>query len=98
MLRTAKPCAPRTRKPQLYGEILRDLLETLFDCSSTVACGAFSSETSLFLFTEAVVTLAVSLFLLLLLLLLFFRSHHFALSQRSERLEQASVTPVGDRS
>ena len=58
MLRTAKPCAPRTRKPQLYGEILRDLLETLFDCSSPVACGAFSSETSLFLFTEAVVTLA----------------------------------------
>ena len=26
---------------------------------SPVACGAFSSETSLFLFTEAVVTLAV---------------------------------------
>ena len=58
MLRTAKSCAPITRKPQLYGEILRDLLETLFACSPPAACGAFSSETSLFLFTEAVVTLA----------------------------------------
>ena len=34
MLHTAKPCSPRTRRPQLYGEILRDLLETLFGCSS----------------------------------------------------------------
>ena len=107
MLRTAKPCAPRTRKPQLYGEILRDLLETLFDCSSPVACGAFSSETSLFLFTEAVVTLAGFFFVCLFVFVVvvfcvfvvfFFRSHHFALSPRSERLEQASVTPVGDRS
>ena len=64
MLRTAKLCAPRTRKPQLYGKILRDLLE-LFACSSPVACGAFSSETSLFLFTEAVVTLAGFFFLCL---------------------------------
>ena len=37
MLHTAKPCSPRTRRPQLYGEILRDLLETLFGCSSPVA-------------------------------------------------------------
>ena len=95
MLRTAKPCAPRTRKPQLYGEILRDLLETLFACSSPVACGAFSSETSLFLFTEAVVTVAG---FFVCLFVCFFRSHHFALSPRSERLEQARVTPVGDRS
>ena len=70
------------------------MLETLFACSSPVACGAFSSETSLFLFTEAVVTLAV--FLFVCLFVCFFRSHHFALSPRSERLEQASVTPVRD--
>ena len=72
MLRTAKPCAPRTRKPQLYGEILRDLLETLFACSSPVACGAFSSETSLFLFTEAAVTLAVFFVCLFVCLFVFF--------------------------
>ena len=35
---------------------LRDILENLFDCSSLVACGTFSSETSLFLFAEAAVT------------------------------------------
>ena len=70
MLRTAKPRAPRTRKPQLYGEVLRDLLETLFACSSPAACGAFSSETSLFLFTEAVVTRAVFFWCVLFLFFL----------------------------
>ena len=62
MLRTAKPCAQITRKPQLYGEILRISLRLYSACSSPAACGAFSSETSLFLFTEAVVTLAVFFF------------------------------------
>ena len=35
---------------------LRDILENLFDCSFLVAHGTFSSETSLFLFTEPAVT------------------------------------------
>ena len=35
---------------------LRDFLENLFDCSSLVSRCTFSSETSLFLFTEAAVT------------------------------------------
>ena len=43
-------------------EKLRDLLWNLFGCSSPVAGGAFSSETSLFLFAEAGVTLAVYFF------------------------------------
>ena len=72
-----------------------------------VACGAFSSETSLFLFTEAVVTRAVFVVVVVVVFIVvvvvvvvvcvFFCSHHFALSPRSERLEQASVSPVGDR-
>ena len=70
-------------------EILRDLLWNLFGCSSPVAGGAFSSETSLFLFAEAGITLAVYFF---------FCSHLFALSPRSELLEQASVATVGDQS
>ena len=73
-----------------------------------VACGAFCSETSLILFIEAVVTLAgffvvvvvviVVVVVVVVVCVFFFRSHHFALSPRSERLEQASVSPVGDRS
>ena len=43
-------------------EILRDLLWNLFGCSSPVAGRAFSSATSLFLFAEAGVTLAVYFF------------------------------------
>ena len=35
---------------------LRDIPENLFDCSSLVARGTFSSETSLFLFAKAAVT------------------------------------------
>ena len=90
MLRTAKPWAPRTREPQLYRDLERSPWEStrLFFTSRTG--GAFFSETSIFLLTEAVVTLAVYFF--------FFCSHLFALFSRSEPLEQASVTPVGDRS
>ena len=71
----------------------------------------FLLETSLILFTEAVVTLAVVFVVVVVVFIVvvvvvvvvvvcvfFFRSHHFALSPRSERLEQASVSPVGDRS
>ena len=70
----------------------------------------FLLETSLILFTEAVVTLAVFVVVVVVVFIVvvvvvvvaacvfFFRSHHFALSPRSERLEQASVSPVGDRS
>ena len=70
----------------------------------------FLLETSLILFTEAVVTLAVFFVVVVVVFIVvvvvvvvvvcvfFFRSHHFALSPQSERLEQASVSPVGDRS
>ena len=62
MLRTAKPWAPRTREPQLYRDLERSPWEStrLFFTSRTG--GAFFSETSIFLLTEAVVTLAVYFF------------------------------------
>jgi len=68
MLCTAKPFAPRTREPQLYGDFERSPWESIRLFFNGRMGGAFFSETSLFLLTEAVVTLAVYFYFFFLLI------------------------------
>ena len=88
MLRTATPCAPRRRKPQLYGDLEGSPLESIrlfftgrrpriFLCNVLISlCRSWCYSCCLF----------------------FFCSHRFALSPRSALLEQASVITVGGQS